>query len=146
LILLLDGTQKKTELSNKKKGIQPPIVPSLEIYNIEEFGQEKYILAVGQKIALVNPKGYVVATLSLSDIPIGNPTIGDFNNDGINDLIIITARGYFGYTLIRTTGSVLLPILSFTLLITIVFLFVYGNSSINNPKRKKEALGKNVKD
>jgi hypothetical protein len=51
-------------------------------------------MAVAQEVTLVSPLGQILTVLKPADVPISSPTVGDFNNDGINDLIVVTPSGY----------------------------------------------------
>lgn len=107
----------------------------------------------------MSPTGQVLSSLAPPDIVLTDPVIADFNNDGLNgntsmncsfsyvvqDLIIVTARGYYGYTLTRTSGSLLLPLLSLSLLGVIAFLFIYGNLNNSEPQIKGK-MGKKAVD
>ena len=64
--------------------------------------EDQCILAQGARhLCLLSVDGRVKATAPLSDIPIAQPVVGDFNNDGIMDVIITTPSGYFGFAIER---------------------------------------------
>ena len=67
-----------------------------------------YILAVTTSIGLISPDGQLITTISLADhqIPINTPVIGDFTNDGMNDIIICSAKGNYGFALIKSSGTI----------------------------------------
>ena len=44
------------ESSKKKKAFAMPIRPFIDTFSIEEFGNEKIIIAVGQSVVLLSPK------------------------------------------------------------------------------------------
>jgi hypothetical protein len=53
-----------------------------------------HILAVGWTHAvLLTPSGTEVATLSLRGAPLAPPTLGDFTNDGLTDVILVRRNG-----------------------------------------------------
>jgi hypothetical protein len=72
---------------------------------------------------MVSASGVLLSSFTPVDTIISPPVIADFNNDGLNDLILVTPKGIYGYTLTRTTGSMILPVLSSFMLIVI------GNNS-----------------
>lgn len=123
-----------------KKGKSPTVMtgPFLEVFTVEEYGSEKFILAVGESVAMVSASGVLLSTLTPPDTIISPPIIADFNNDGLNDLVIVTPKGIYGYTLTRTTGSVILPVLSSFMLIAIAILFVYVNYNPKEELKRKE--------
>ena len=54
-----------------------------------------HILALGwEHMVLLTPRGAVVTTLPLRGAPISPPTLGDFTNDGITDIIVVRRNGY----------------------------------------------------
>lgn len=58
-------------------------------------GNEEYALAVGSSLALVSASGSVMANADIiGSVVISAATIADFNNDGLNDIIIATPNAY----------------------------------------------------
>jgi len=138
-------SKKEEEVKSKRRNFQPKLYHALQVYDVEEFGKEKCILAQGDELALVSPTGQLLTSISPVEIPVDSAVVGDFNNDGINDIIIITAKGYYGYTLTRTTGSVLLPLLSFVMFATILSVLVYLAAN-DTGKKQKIVDGRRVTD
>lgn len=75
----------------------------------------------GEELGVIDTEGYA---------PITPPIIGDFNNDGENDIIIITRNTIDGYILRRESGSILFEMLIGILLfsMTIIWLTVAFDS------------------
>jgi hypothetical protein len=77
--------------------------------------------------------GALVGEAVLEEPPIARPAVGDFNNDGTNDVIIVSANAYYAYSLSTQSASLFLPTLLFLLLLAIASLAVY--------QRRHEAAG-----
>lgn len=87
---------------------------------------EKYLLAVGEDtLSLLDREGNVISDISVFDVPVAKPCVGDFNNDDLNDIIIITTAGYYGYTVRHRIGSALFTVLVCFLLVCLTLTFVY---------------------
>jgi fructoselysine-6-P-deglycase FrlB-like protein len=69
--------------------------------------------------------GALVGEARLEEPPIARPAVGDFNNDGTNDVIIVSANAYYAYSLSTQSASLFLPTLLFLLLLAIASLAVY---------------------
>jgi hypothetical protein len=56
------------------------------------------ILVTGEeRLSLISREGEVLATAYLPKTPMSRPVLGDFDNDGITDIIVITSDAYLGY-------------------------------------------------
>lgn len=109
----LAWVRHKIASGGSKKGIPEAegIFPSLEVFvpQVSRIASSKsqlakkelFILAITSSIGLVSPDGALISSnpLSESQYPVTSPVIGDFNNDGFNDVIIVSAKGYHGFTL-----------------------------------------------
>lgn len=121
----------------KKKGPEVPILASLSTFSLEAYGDSKYLLAVGHAAAVVSPTGELLASLSLVDTAMSTPVIGDFNNDGINDFILVTSRGYRGYTLHSSIGYGFLPFVIVLIVVSLVLVIAVNNYSQPAAARKR---------
>jgi hypothetical protein len=77
-------------------------------------------------IAVLNAEtGAVLHEQDLVRGPVSGVTVGDFTNDGVNDVILITAKGYTAYRLRVRAGAgattVLMVVLLFLLALVLVF-------------------------
>ncbi|KAL6048323.1 Integrin-alpha FG-GAP repeat-containing protein 2 [Balamuthia mandrillaris] len=104
-----------------------PVVPSLTVFHTTAFGEQASILAVADSMVIVSADGDKLAEAIIEGgVPIAPPTIADFNNDGLNDIIIVTANAYYGYALEGTTGSILFPSLVGILLFIMLLLGLFS--------------------
>ena len=54
------------------------------------------------------------------------PALGDFNNDGLADVLVVAHDGLYGYAIAQGAGSVLFPMLVVALLCVMVYALVRG--------------------
>jgi len=83
------------------------------------------ILISGENyFSLLSRDGELQATAEVPKIPISKPIIGDFDSDGVTDVIIITNDAILGYRLEVTasTRSMLIAVVILTVLALIVFV------------------------
>ena len=83
------------------------------------------VLILGDdKMVIVAREGEVLATTDLPKNPIAHPVIGDFNSDGVTDVIIITEEAILGYKLevVQSTRGLLIAIVVLSVITAIVFL------------------------
>eukprot|EP01112_Ceratiomyxa_fruticulosa_P017478 TRINITY_DN5452_c0_g1_i1.p1 TRINITY_DN5452_c0_g1~~TRINITY_DN5452_c0_g1_i1.p1 ORF type:complete len:697 (-),score=147.44 TRINITY_DN5452_c0_g1_i1:355-2445(-) len=112
----------------------PPAHPSIISFS-PRVGDKSpdHLLIVGSSIVLLSNEGKVVASVYLTSkntagksrvsYSITPPVIADFNNDGINDILVITAHDIHGY-IIQTGGSTISYILSLLLVCVVISLIV----------------------
>jgi len=114
-----------------------PILTTIQIL-AGDLSSNVHLLAVGDHLALVSLDGNVVASrpLRMTDgstlFPIAPPTIGDFNNDGLNDVIIMAGNGFYGFTIQQGTGSVLFPMLVVSLIGVMVYILLQGGGMMSS--------------
>ena len=53
------------------------------------------------RAVVVSEHGNVLAELELPEAPIQPLVVADFNGDGLNDLVAVTAQGVYGYVQVR---------------------------------------------
>jgi hypothetical protein len=50
---------------------------------------------------VVSEHGNTLAELELPEAPIQPLVVADFNGDGLNDIVLVTAQGVYGYVQVR---------------------------------------------
>ncbi len=91
--------------------------------------REEHVLAVGAGgMALVSAEGELLGETAFEEPPVGRAVIGDVDGDGINDVVIVTARAYYGYRLLARAPSMLFPSLIVALLVAMAALAIYHRS------------------
>lgn len=108
--------------------------PSLLHYDVDaarvaEFGSHDnvyaHLLVMGDnEVSLMDREGYVMTYALLPKSPIAAPVLGDFDNDGVTDVIVITDDAILGYRLEVTPSSqaMLIAVLCLSSLAVVVFL------------------------
>lgn len=85
-----------------------------------------FVLAVGAKsLVLLNDQGDILTEAPINGIPLGTVTIADFDNEGCNDVIIVTNLGYYGYTINQVSGLPVLSVMLGALLVCLLGLMGY---------------------
>ena len=65
------------------------------------------LLVVGEKsIALFSKDGKTLASIDIPKAPVASPVLGDFDSDGVTDIILVTEDAILGYRLEVTTSTV----------------------------------------
>ncbi|KAG8341165.1 hypothetical protein ERJ75_001648400 [Trypanosoma vivax] len=96
--------------------------PHLAPYNFEQKNEDSvghvggvgryrntdpYIIAVGEScLTLLSARtGRVMRVVLLDEVPVAPVIVQDFNGDGINDIIVVTEGGIYGYVMGAQTSS-----------------------------------------
>jgi len=115
-----------------------------------------HIITTGKSLVLISPLGSVLSTQPLRKTSsalaegedeirsIAPPALGDFNNDGITDVVVLGHDGFYGYAIQKGTGSVLFPGLVLSLIGVMIYALIKGESRLDNSNKralpKKRAL------
>lgn len=114
--------------------IESPTVASLSAFEPTPT-DHKYILAVSSEIVLISPSGEIVTHKKISGDLIQPPVLGDFTNDGLNDIIITTTKGFYSYHLIHHNGYGLFQVMISILFAATLALLIFF---LNTHKVRKE--------
>jgi hypothetical protein len=70
-------------------------MPSITTFDLHPYGEdEAHSVSVGrEKFAIATIDGTLLRSESIPDVALAKPAFGDFNNDGINDIVIYTPKG-----------------------------------------------------
>jgi len=118
----------------------------VEVDKGESDNNSEYVLALGEEsLVLVSGNdGTVVATHAIRKtssnnyvIITGPPVIGDFNNDGLNDIIVFGNDGLYGYSLQKGASSVIFPVLVLILIGVMGYIFVQSDGNGDKNVRKR---------
>lgn len=99
-----------------------------QLANEHAHPDDLMLLAVGESnlVLVSTDDGRVRATINLPRPPVSAPVLGDFNNDGVADVIITTANGYYSFAIERrpNVGGALFAALVAILLIILGTVWV----------------------
>eukprot|EP00297_Palpitomonas_bilix_P024669 CAMPEP_0113870066 /NCGR_PEP_ID=MMETSP0780_2-20120614/1877_1 /TAXON_ID=652834 /ORGANISM="Palpitomonas bilix" /LENGTH=745 /DNA_ID=CAMNT_0000855297 /DNA_START=122 /DNA_END=2359 /DNA_ORIENTATION=+ /assembly_acc=CAM_ASM_000599 len=90
------------------QGNNPAFVPSITAFSLrdEDSPTPDHLLAVGERsMAMLDNEGNTLAEIPLMSKPVASPIVDDSNNNGFNDILIVTAEGIFGYDIETSTAS-----------------------------------------
>jgi hypothetical protein len=81
------------------------------------------VLLGTRTMILLNRDGDVLATTELPNIPISRPVLGDFDSDGVTDLILITDDAILGYKInvVQSVRAIFIAVLVLIVIAAIVF-------------------------
>jgi hypothetical protein len=101
------------------------VQPSLHPYRLHAGGVPNMILATGERslVVLDVHAGQSRFRVHLEDVPVSAPIVADFDHDGWNDVIVVTAQGVYGYSLHRSVGTQLFSLLTGVLLASLAIVF-----------------------
>ncbi len=84
------------------------------------------VLAIGKEfVSLLDHDGTILAQVAIPDTPIAPIVIGDFNNDGLNDFIVSTVAGYYGYAVTSNSSAGILSTFFGVLVLVTGILLAY---------------------
>lgn len=94
----------------------------------KEFGSHDntyaLVLVAGEReVALISREGHILTQATLPKAPIARPIIGDFDGDGITDVIMITEDAILGYRVeeVASMQGMLAAVVVLSLLAMVVF-------------------------
>jgi hypothetical protein len=115
--------RKAGESSLETLSVQPSLT-ALPLH-LDQLPKHVVAVAAGSLAVLNAETGSILHELDLVRGPVSGVTVGDFTNDRVNDVIIITAKGYTGYRVRVRAGAgattVLMVVLLFLLALVLVF-------------------------
>eukprot|EP00249_Psilotum_nudum_P018309 c26740_g1_i2 orf=290-2380(+) len=113
-------------------------IPTLAAMPLRVHGPLNVILVAGdQEAVLLSASGRQLANLLLPAAPIHPILIADFSGDGLNDLIVVTTSGVYGFVQAQQPGQLLFSSLVGLLIVVMVIVFVIQHFSL--PKVKPRA-------
>jgi hypothetical protein len=98
--------QYTSEMDAGEAAAAAPVVPAIMPLALHVHGIPSSILAAGQDAAVVvSEHGNLLASMDLPAPPSQKLTVLDFNGDGLNDVVVVTPLGIFGYAQVQHMGG-----------------------------------------
>ena len=74
---------------------------------------DPFVLAVGDQslVAISGRDGSIAAHVQLPEAPVAPVIVADFNGDGTNDILVVTASSYFGFVVSQRGSTTTIPLL-----------------------------------
>eukprot|EP01128_Nolandella_sp_AFSM9_P012211 TRINITY_DN9056_c0_g1_i1.p1 TRINITY_DN9056_c0_g1~~TRINITY_DN9056_c0_g1_i1.p1 ORF type:complete len:705 (+),score=73.42 TRINITY_DN9056_c0_g1_i1:425-2539(+) len=96
--------------------------PSLTLYPLTTvLDGEEALLVVASRLVLISPSGSILAsTALLPHVPTAAPALGDFDNNGLMDLILRTEDSFLLYSLRGSTSNMIFSVVMALLLVGIL--------------------------
>jgi hypothetical protein len=111
------------------------VVPTLKSFSLRAHDPRQVIIVAGDQEAVVlSPNGGVLAEVELPGPPTHAIVLEDFSNDGLTDLIVVTASGVYGFVQTRQPGALFFSTLVGCLIVVMAVLFV--SQQINSANKK----------
>lgn len=99
-------------------------VPTLTTLALRPDGIPAAILAVGYDTGMiVSEHGNELASFHVAFPPSAPAVIADFDGDGLNDVIIVTRNGVFGYSQVQHLGGLSFGALLLTLIVAMAIVW-----------------------
>lgn len=122
------GPKWVVDTENTHSGSGSAILFDSDASRVDSLGKHDnvhaQILIIGdQKMVLISREGDVLASTDLPKKPIAHPVIGDFDSDGVTDVIIVTDEAVLGYRLeiVQSTRGLLIAVVILCIIAGIVF-------------------------
>lgn len=111
-------------------------VPSLQAVALRARGPPVAVLVTGaSRAALLSEHGHLLDAIALPGPPLAPPVVVDFTGDGLNDVIVTTHEGYFGYVQVRRPGGS--PFGALVGALVVVMVAVYLSQATSAGRRGK---------
>ncbi|RNF10969.1 putative intergrin alpha chain protein [Trypanosoma rangeli] len=95
---------------------------------------DPFIIALGERYMSIlgTRNGRVLRTIELESPPVAPVIVRDFNGDGINDIIVVTKEGIYGFAVGTQTSSETITALMLLMVTLLAVLFVVREISLVN--------------
>lgn len=101
------------------------LVPTLRAVPLKVGGDPEVILVAGESEGVIlAPNGVELASITLPTNPLEPILVADFNGDRLNDLIVTTSIGTYGFVQVRQPGAYLFSSLAACVIVVVCVIFV----------------------
>eukprot|EP01063_Lacrimia_lanifica_P024077 TRINITY_DN32047_c0_g1_i1.p1 TRINITY_DN32047_c0_g1~~TRINITY_DN32047_c0_g1_i1.p1 ORF type:complete len:763 (+),score=288.00 TRINITY_DN32047_c0_g1_i1:58-2346(+) len=114
---------------------------TVTIRNVYNVFPSQFVLAVGhKKIVMINDaNGHIESEIELKLPPVAPVQIADVNNDGVNDLLVITKEGIHGYLGKVRKGATVITV-TLSCVMALLGLLFMTHSSVQTPGKPSRRL------
>eukprot|EP01132_Coremiostelium_polycephalum_P003771 gene3771-4695_t len=106
--------------------------PSIQSFSFEQYGRKQNLMAIGEALVILDMDGTILFTQELDnfeeDPVLAPPIIGDINNDGYNDVILVNLHGYNIYYIEKSYSNMLFPIIGLVIFGALLVLMFLGSA------------------
>ncbi|XP_031494569.1 uncharacterized protein LOC116260391 [Nymphaea colorata] len=113
------------------------IVPTLKAMKLTIHGGQEVILAAGdQEAVVISPGGSQLASIELPAPPTHALVLDDFSNDGLTDIILVTASGVYGFVQMQQPGVLFFSTLigSLIVVMAVILISLHMGSAKGKPR------------
>ena len=95
---------------------------------------DPFVLAVGDQslVAISGRDGSIAAHVQLPEAPVAPVIVADFNGDGTNDILVVTASSYFGFVVSQRGSTTTIPLLMLLMVGLLGMLFVVREVTVQS--------------
>lgn len=112
------------------------VIPTLKVMSLRVHGPPQLILAAGENEAVVlSPSGSQLSGFFLPSPPTHALVVADFSGDGLNDLIVATSNGVYGFVQVQQPGALLFSSLVGCLIVVMCVIFIVQHFSFSEGKK-----------
>ncbi|KAH9315438.1 hypothetical protein KI387_024065, partial [Taxus chinensis] len=105
--------------------VEEKVVPTLKAFPLHVHGSQEVVLVAGeQEATIISPGGSLLASFFLPSPPTHPVLYGDFSNDGLTDLVLVTSNGIYGFVQTRQPGALFFSSLVGCLIIVMAVILV----------------------
>lgn len=113
------------------------VVPTLKVMSLRVHGPPEVILVAGENVAeLLSPSGSQLTSVFLPSPPTHELVVADFSGDGLNDLIVVTSVGVYGFVQMQQPGALLFSSLVGCLIVVMCVIFIIQHFSLSEVKKR----------
>lgn len=112
------------------------VLPTLKVMSLRAHGLPQLILAAGENEAVIlSPSGSQLNSILLPSPPTHALVVADFSGDSLNDLIVVTSSGVYGFVQVQQPGALLFSSLVGCLIVVMCAIFIVQHFSISEGKK-----------
>lgn len=111
------------------------VIPTLKALSLHVHGPKQVILVAGeQEATIISQGGSLLASIFLPSPPTHQILYGDFSNDGLTDLVLVSSNGIYGFVQTRQPGALFFSSLVGCLIIVMAVILVSQHFSSTRSK------------